>query len=130
VAEWGDRHIWIDLWTLGGMPRRETGCTRPDLIHVSEARLTDSRWRTWRGLHVGDSAARLRRLYPYAHYDLGERFDAPPRRQYWLVKRHGPCIGVCSPAEQRDGVDYPRLTAQVRNGQVIAFWLPVFGQGE
>jgi hypothetical protein len=54
----------------------------------------------------------------------------PARRQYWLVTRHGPCIGACSPEELRERVDYPRLTAQVRNGRAIAFWLPVFGQGE
>jgi hypothetical protein len=110
------------------MPEGETGCTSPDLIWVSEIKLTDRRWTTSLGVHVGERTTKLRKQYPKAVYQ--DRRAGGPRSQYWLVVRHGPCIGVCTPHEQRHGVDYPALTAQVRNGRVIAFWVPVFGQGE
>jgi hypothetical protein len=128
VATWADRGIWIELWTYGLMPEGETGCSSPDLIWVSEIRLRDRRWSTSLGLRVGDRTTKLRKRYPKAVYQ--DRRAGGPRSQYWLVKRHGTCLGDCTPKEQRDGVEYPVLAAQVRNGRVVAFWLPVFGQGE
>jgi hypothetical protein len=124
VATWADRGIWIDAWTYGGMPAGEDGCVSPELIYVSEIRLTGNRWTTSLGLRVGDPTAKLRRLYRRA------QFHRVPRSAYWLVTRHGPCVGVCTQQEQRNGVDYPRLTAQVRGNRVAALWVPVFGQGE
>jgi hypothetical protein len=124
IATWAERHIWISAWTLGDMPAGENGCTSPDLIYVSQIRLSDKRWTTSLGLHVGDSTVKLRRLYPRA------KRRALRGGEYLLVTQHGPCIGVCSAEETRRGVDYPRLTAQVRYGRATAFWLPVFGQGE
>lgn len=124
VATWAATGVRIDAWTFGGMPAGEDGCTSPGLIHVSEIRLIGNRWTTSLGLHVADPVSKVRRLY------LRARFHRVPRRAYWLVTTHGPCIGVCTPTEQRTGVDYPRLTAQIRNGRVAAFWVPVFGQGE
>lgn len=111
------------------MPRDENGCISPDLIYVSEIRLTDRRWTTSLGLRVGDRTTKLRRLYPKAPYV--DRKQAWGRNQYYLVWRHGRCvIGYCTPYEQRYGIDIAQLMAQVKNGRVIAFWLPVFGQGE
>lgn len=128
VARWPQRGIWIDAWTYGLLPAGENGCTSPDLIHVSQIRLTGRRWTTSLGLHIGDRATKLRRLYPRAQYwDRRKRFR---RNEYWLVMAHGPCIGVCTPFEEAHGVDYPRLTAQVFAGRVVAIWVPVFGQGE
>ena len=128
VAEWPSRGIWIDAWTFGLIPEDEDGCISPDLIHVSEIRLTGTRWVTSLGLRVGDPTTKLRRLYPKSPYVPGTQ--AWRRNHYYLVWRRGPCIGVCTPAEKRFGVDYPQLMAQVKNGRVVAFWLPVFGQGE
>jgi hypothetical protein len=122
IATWAAEGIWIDAWTYGGMPAGEDGCTSPNLIKVSEIRLTGNRWVTSLGLHVGDPVAKVRHLYPRA------RFHRVPRRAYWLVVVRGRCLGICTPAERR--VDYPRLTAQIRNGRVAALWVPVFGQGE
>ena len=124
VATWADRGIMINAVTFGGLPKGENGCISPDLIWISEVRLSDRRWRTPRGLHVGDRTIKLRSLYPRATYT--ER----PRAQYYLRKARGPCIGACSPYEDLHGVDYPRLTAQVSNGRVVALWLPIFAQGE
>jgi hypothetical protein len=39
-------------------------------------------------------------------------------------------IGDCSPSERKYGIDFAQLMAQVKKGRVVAFWLPVFGQGE
>jgi hypothetical protein len=128
VFTWVARGIWVDAWTNGYMPEGENGCISPDLIHVSQIRLRDKRWTTSLGLRVGDRTTKLRLLYPRAqYYGRRERFR---RNEYWLVVNHGPCIGGCTPYEEQHGVDYPRLTAEVRQGRVIAFWVPVFGQGE
>jgi hypothetical protein len=127
IATWPDRGIWVDLWTYGGMPDGENGCTSRDLIYVSEIRLTNPRWTTALGLRVGDPTTKLRRLYPRAQYQYG---SARRRSEYYLVSRHTVCIGRCSAYELAHGVEAPQLTAQVRNGRVVAFWLPVGGQGE
>jgi len=128
VFTWPTRGIWVEAWTYGYVPEGENGCISPDLIHVSEIRLRDPRWTTSLGLHVGDGTMKLRRLYPRAqYYDRSQKFR---RNEYWLVVNHGPCIGICTPFEEQSGVDYPRLTAEVRNGRVVSFWVPVFGQGE
>jgi hypothetical protein len=129
VASWPSRGIWIDAWTYGGMPEGEDGCISPDLIHVSEVRLTDKRWVTSLGLRVGDRTTKLRRLYPKSPYFEGGRGFR--RNQYYLVWNHGPCvIGICSANDLKYGIDYPQLTAEVKAGRVVAFWLPVFAQGE
>jgi hypothetical protein len=124
VATWPERGIWIEAVTYAALPSGESGCISPDLIAVSEIRLTDKRWVTSLGLRVGDRTTKLRRLYPKSPYHESRR------NQYYLVWQHGPCIGVCSPADERFGVDHPLLTAQVRAGRVVAFWVEVFGQGE
>jgi hypothetical protein len=129
VFTWLARGITIDAWTYGGMPAGENGCISPDLIHVNTVKLTDRRWTTALGLHVGDPTTKLRRLYPRSPYVDAKR--AWGRNHYYLVWTHGPCvIGVCSAYEQRYGIDKPQLMAQVKQGRVVAFWLPVGGQGE
>lgn len=129
VVSWASRGIWIDAWTYGGLPEDEDGCVSPDLIYISEIRLTDRRWTTALGLHVGDPTTKLRRLYPKAPYVSAAQ--AWGRNQYFLVWRHERCvIGVCSAYEQRHGIDVSRLSAQVKNGRVVAFWVPIGGQGE
>jgi hypothetical protein len=128
VARWPSRGIRMTLATYGGMPEGENGCTSPDLIWVASIRLTDPRWTTSFGLRVGDRTTRLRKLYPRARYASGSK--AGGRNDYTLVSVRGPCLGECSPTESRHGVDWPKLTAEVRNGRVIALWLMVGAQGE
>ena len=70
--------------------------------HVSTT-VTDRRWRTSKGLRVGDPAGKLRRLYPRA---------APQGRgEWWLLVR--PFAGV----------ELPGLAAHVRKGRVISLTL-------
>lgn len=65
-------------------------------------------WRTGVGLRVGDSVARVKRLYRDASYhrDLGSWTG------YWLVTRRTCELGGRQP--------YPGLLARVRNGRVSA----------
>ena len=65
-------------------------------------------WRTALGLRVGDSAARLRTLYPKARLRTG----FPGEIGYWLVTRQ-----VCA---EVGGGAYPGLLARMHNGRVSA----------
>jgi hypothetical protein len=66
-------------------------------------------WRTAVGLRVGDSIARLWRLYPQASLQRG---TFTPFAGYWLVTRRA-CAEV-------GGAPYPGLLARARNGRVSA----------
>ena len=126
IATWPSRGIRIDSRTTRALPRGKTGCSAPELMNVSEIRLTDRRWTTSLGLHVGDATSKLRKLYGRVLYARANR--ASSRNEYYLVWRHGKCISGCTKAANRNGGDYPRLTAQVKNGKVIAFRIPVLAQ--
>jgi hypothetical protein len=80
--------------------------------------VTGRRWHTPRGLFIGDSFAKFRRLYPAA------------RRFYngWgITSVYQRCvIGIC-PAPYGW---VPRLTAVFANGRVVSFVFPVGAQGE
>ena len=65
-------------------------------------------WRTAKGLRVGDSTARLQRLYPNARQRTGFAGESG----YWLVTRQ-----ICA---EVGGGDYPGLLARMRNGRVSA----------
>ena len=127
IATWESRGIRIDGRTARALPRSKTGCSAPQLISVSEIRLTDRRWTTSLGLHVGDTVSKLRKLYGRVLSARATRASTP--NEYYLVWRHGKCVGSCTTTAKRNGVDYPRLTAQIKNGQVVAFRLPVLAQG-
>ena len=122
AATWADRGILIDARTYGGLPVDDDGCMSPEFSWVSDIRLTGRRWVTSFGLRVGDPTTKLRKLYPNAPYLGWER-----RNEYYLVWRHDRCVFGCSANDLKFGVDYPRLTAQVKNLRVVAFWLPVGG---
>jgi len=123
IARWISRGIRIDSRTDRVLPPGKTGCTTPSLAHISEIRLTDLRWTTSLGLRVGDSAAKLRRLYPRSLSVLARAGSS--RNEYYLVWRHERCSGTCTAQARRRGVNLPRLTAQVANGKVVALRLPI-----
>ncbi|MGD9694471.1 MAG: glucosaminidase domain-containing protein [Thermoleophilia bacterium] len=68
------------------------------------ARLSTAAWATARGLAVGDSASKLRRLYPAARFRGG---------RWWLV----------SAGTRRSPA--PRLRAEVAGGRVTALWVNI-----
>jgi hypothetical protein len=64
-------------------------------------------WRTAVGLRVGDTAARVRALYPRARLR-----GAGTDRGYWLVTRQ-----ICA---EVGGGQYPGLLARMKSGHVLA----------
>ncbi len=79
-----------------------------DGVLVTATITSRSAWRTAVGLRVGDSVARLRRLYPRATLHP----SSPPWTGYWLVTRRT-CAEV-------GGFPYPGLLARARAGRVTA----------
>ena len=74
------------------------------------ATITSRAWRTVKGLHIGATTSRLRRLYPAARFrDPGY----PPYRGWWLVPRR-----TCAEVGAQP---YPGLLARVTGGRVSAF---------
>jgi hypothetical protein len=66
------------------------------------------RWRNTRGLRVGDSVAKVRRLYP------GARFERRVPGRLWLVLVR----------RRRDELDLARLAVAVERGRVAAIEVP------
>jgi hypothetical protein len=98
VAGWSSIGLRIGFYNLGGANPcgRTTG-------HFSNALVAGPRWHTSRGLWVGDTARKLRRIYPSARNRAGG---------CWIVTRRSP-VGT--------GSSYPGLLAQMRDGRVRAF---------
>jgi hypothetical protein len=124
IVRWNALGIRIGTATLGVIPRGETPCTWRGMP-IWFASATGRVWTTSLGLRVGDSTARLRRLYPHARFEARNRGEALPRG-YWLVTRRTHCIGACGP----ELVTAPQLIAKVNAGRVAALVFPVFAQGE
>jgi hypothetical protein len=102
-ATWRSLGLRIGFYNLGGLNPcgRRTG-------HFSNAVAWDERWHTARGLRIGDTSRRLRRLYPAAVYGA----DGAGRSGWWLVKRRSR-VGA--------GGTYPGLLAVMRQGRVYSF---------
>jgi hypothetical protein len=113
ISTWGCKLGWHGLGVKvlfanfgGGSACRE------DLGRSQTARAFGDRWRTAKGLRVGDRLARLRRLYPGA---------TRHGRAWWLVT-----------ALSRIGEThrYPVLSAAVRDGRVRSFALQIGAAGD
>ena len=87
--------------SLGFLSFDANPCSSGILVH---AVATGHRWRTNRGLRVGDSRARLRALYPAA---------TAHRDGWWLVTRHA-CAEV-------GGQAFPGLLARMGHRRVAGF---------
>jgi hypothetical protein len=105
------RAVWVRIGlTLefvdlsGGNPCRIGG--------LLVATATSTRWRTDRGLHVGDPVARIRALYPGARH-----FATAPYAGWWLITRHT-CPTTGSQA-------YPGLRARISAQHVSALVVTV-----
>jgi hypothetical protein len=84
----------------------------PELTKSQVARAFDPRWRTGRGLGIGDRLRRLRRLYPGANRH---------GRSWWIVKG----MRVFG-----SGGPYPVLRATMKDGRVNSFALSIGAAGE
>jgi hypothetical protein len=77
------------------------------------ATVTGRSWRTAKGLRVGSTVVRLRRLYPRARHDTSYL----PWSGWWLVTRRA-CAEV-------GGSPYPGLLGRTRGGRVSALVVAV-----
>lgn len=95
IVVWSDFGIWTNFsHVVSTTPCDGRGCH-------SETRLTNKKWKTDKGLHVGDPLRRLRQLYPRAKpYILG---------RWTLISR--PFAGA----------RLPTLLAAVKKGRIAAF---------
>jgi hypothetical protein len=113
ISTWGCRAGWHSLGVkilfanFGG----GGGC-KEDLGRSQTARVFGDRWRTAKGLAVGQRLGRLRRLYPAA---------TRHGRAWWLVTAFS-LIG--------DPHRYPVLSATVRDGRVRSFALQIGAAGD
>ena len=101
LQSWKGARLAVTFFTFEGKP-----CLRGAALAVTVTGRTA--WRTAVGLRVGDSAARLRRLYPRARLRTGLAGDSG----YWLVTRQ-----VCA---EVGGGAYPGLLARMKGGLVTA----------
>jgi hypothetical protein len=102
VARWSSIGLTMRFLDFAGTPCRSGGL----VTAVVTSRMA---FRTTPGLRVGDSTARLKRIYP------GARFRTDPHAPwtgYWLIPRR-----TCNEVGR---LPYPGLLARVRAGRVIA----------
>jgi hypothetical protein len=101
LQSWKGARLAVTFFTFEGKP-----CAAGVALIVTVT--GRAAWRTAVGLRVGDTAARLRSLYPRARLRTGFAGDSG----YWLVTRR-----VCA---EVGGGSYPGLLARMRNGRVSA----------
>ena len=101
LQSWKGARLAVHFFTFEGKP-----CTQGVALVVTVT--GRAAWRTAKGLRVGDTAARLRSLYPQARFRNGFAGDTG----YWLVTRQ-----VCA---EVGGGAYPGLNARMRSGRVSA----------
>jgi hypothetical protein len=106
--------------TYGGFSTASShanGCNHKREIYIDRLILTDRRWHTDGGLHVGDTLTRLVRLYPTATDHRSDRFGI---RGWWLHE-------VKPPTPTRHGGD---LVATVREGHVTSLVVVIQAEGD
>ena len=116
---WRRLRLRMVFGTYGPIPPRGP-CAAAGRIVLDSAFATGPRWRTARGLRVGDSVAKLRRLYPHARRRRFVR-GIRPVEGWWLVVR-------LSRVPDRHLV--PRLLATARGGRVTGLVVTVALEGE
>jgi len=105
TVRWDDVGVDVGFaWTRG--PCRAKSLDR---AAWSGMRLFGSRWKTAKGLRIGDPVRRIRRLYPRARY-----VSRPPRPgEWWLLLERRSELGPG-----------PLLVAEVGAGRVVALRVP------
>jgi len=113
TAWWPAIGVKMTFYTLGGFRREsDNACNAPDSVYLGEASMSGKRWRTARGLRIGDRVSRLVRLYPGAEQH---------ENGWWLT------IKTCYIPETSP---CPNLVAQTAGGRVVRFVVPVGAGGD
>jgi len=118
AAEWRPLGLRMIFGTYGAGGARP--CHARRAVFLDNARAYGKQWRTGLGLGIGDSVAKLRRLYPHARlrtYFRGVR----PVRGWWLVVRT---------SRLPDFHRVPALLATTRAGRVTALVVNVHAEGD
>jgi len=102
TARWAEHGVSIWFYNLAG----QDSC-KPQYGAFGSATLTDKRWRTAKGLRIGDTFQKLTRLYLPRHF-IGK----------WVVLLSELRRADCSLPK---GCLYPKLEAKVMDGRVVAF---------
>lgn len=126
VVRWGAPGVRVTTTTYGGIPEGFTFCSYGGMP-VSYIVVTARVWTTSLGLRVGDSVAKLRRLYPHARYQTRSYGESSPGNSYVLVTTRTACLGECGDTRV---VTVARLIAKMHEGRVGQFVFPVGAQGE
>jgi hypothetical protein len=103
---------------LNDAPPPSKVATPATCMHIGGAAVGGRGWHTPQGLTVGDSVARLRRIYPHA-YDTrhrGPRWDTSQGSTEWVIT-----ITCCGGGER------PALAAEVPNGHIVALLIIIVG---
>jgi hypothetical protein len=120
LAVWNGRGFSLYATTLAYA--EGPACQYPDQYQVDHVTVTGHRWTTSLGLHVGDGAARLHRLYPDAKLHRAPRGAA--WTGYWLVTTRSYDFIADKKATM------PTLVAKLNQGRVSALTFPIGAQGE
>lgn len=117
-AEW--RHLGLRMVFGSYGPGGARPCRARRAVFLDNAWAYGKQWQTGLGLHVGDSVAKLRRLYPRATLRTYGRGVAPVRG-WWLVVRT---------SRIPDLHPVPALLATARRGRVTALVVNVHAEGD
>jgi hypothetical protein len=118
AAEWRRLGLRLVFGSYGAGGARP--CRARRAVFLDNVRARGTQWRTGLGLRIGDSVAKLRRLYPHARlrtYPGG----IPPVRGWWLVVRT---------SRVPDYHQVPALLATTRAGRVTALVVNVHAEGD
>lgn len=111
-ARWVALGATATFITYGLIPDGGDACSKPASVQLDALTLTGSRWRTDRGLQIGDPLSRLQRLYPHA---------LPHNGTFWIVTRHN-VVGSESIV--------PVFSVTIRSGHVASFRFAIGAQGD
>lgn len=125
-VRWQRLGLRMEFGSYGPYPSGGNACTARAHARLSRVFVSGRRWRTSRGLRIGDTQERLSELYPYANRVRGTDVDwagADPARWrgWWLVVRvtH---VGEFHP--------YAAMLARIRGGRVSEFVVHVGAEGD
>jgi hypothetical protein len=118
TVEWRRLGLRMVFGTYG--PGGARPCRARRAVRLDRVRAYGKQWRTGRGLRIGDTVTRLRRLYPHTTL-RAYRPGLAPVRGWWLVVRT---------SRVPDFHRVPALLATARDGRVTELVLNVEAEGD